>query len=140
MLELRGSRRLGLAWLAWCLALATALAAGCDLPWPLRLAMAVIALGLIRPGWRALAGPPAFAALRWLPDGRWQARQGGQWTYVKVGSVRRLGVLLWLCGSSGNGRFVLILDGSCMEPNPMRLLQARVRWPIPTREAGRQKG
>ncbi len=140
VLELRGSRRLGLAWAAWCLALAAALAAGCDLPWPLRLPAAAIPLALAWPGWRALAGPPALDALRWLPDGRWQALRCGRWSYVKVESARRLGVLLWLRGRSGNGRFVLILDGACMEPNPVRLLQARVRWPIPTREAGRQKG
>lgn len=137
-LELRGSRRLGLAWAAWCLALAGALAAGCGLPWPLRLAATVLPLGLVRPGWRRLAGPPPLEALRWLPDGRWQARRGGEWGYVKVVAARHLGVLLWLCGSSAAGPFALILDGPAMEPNPMRLLQARVRWPIPTREPGRQ--
>jgi hypothetical protein len=136
---LRGSRRLGLAWGAWCLALAAALAAGCQLPWPARVLAAAIPLGLARAGWRWLAGPPALQALRWLPDGRWQARQGGRWGYVMLGPPRRLGPLLWLCGSSAAGRFRLILDAPAMEPNAMRLLQARVRWPIPTRVAGRQK-
>ena len=140
VLELRGSRRLGLAWATWCLALAAAPALGCDLPWPPRLAAAAIPLCLLRPGWRWLAGAPALQALRWLPDGRWQARQGGQWGYVKLRPPRRLGPLLWLCGSSAAGPFALILDAAGMEPNPMRLLQARVRWPIPTREAGGQKG
>jgi len=139
VLELRGSRRLALAWAAWCLALAAALVTGCNLPWPLRLAAASIPVALLWPGWRWLAGPPALQALRWLPDGRWQARQGGRWGYVTLAPPRRLGCLLWLRASSASGSFRLILDGAAMEPNPMRLLQARVRWPIPTRGAGRQK-
>ena len=139
VLELRGSRRLGLAWVAWCLVLVAALAAGCQLPWPARLLAAALPLGLLGPGWRWLAGPPGLQALRWLPDGRWQARQGSGWGYVKLGPPRRLGPLLWLCGSSPAGPFRLILDTCAMEPNAMRLLQARVRWPIPTRVAGRQR-
>ncbi|MFM2288999.1 MAG: hypothetical protein RL684_2142 [Pseudomonadota bacterium] len=122
--------------------LAATLAAGTDLPVPIRLCPAALSLALMRPGWRWLAGPPACRALRWLPDGRWQVRRGdaaGHWSYVKPVSLRRLGPLLWLEGGSGADRIRLILDAAAMEPNAMRLLQARVRWSIPTRGAGRQK-
>jgi hypothetical protein len=124
---------------AWCLLLSAALAGGCQLPWPARLLAAAVPLGLLVPGWQWLAGLPGLQALRWLPDGRWQARRGMVWGYVKLEPPRRLGPLLWLRGSSPAGSFRLILDARAMEPNAMRLLQARVRWPIPTRVAGRQK-
>ena len=122
--------------------LAAALATGTDLPLPVRFVSASLPLALLRPGWRWLAGPQACQALRWLPDGRWQVRRGGPgspWAYVKPVSLRCLGPLLWLRGGSGAGRIRLILDAAAMEPNAMRLLQARVRWSVPTRGAGRQK-
>ena len=131
-----------MAWLAWCLVLAAALAAGADLPWPVRIGSAALPLALLGPGWRWLAGPPACRALRWLPDGRWQISRGGPdgpWAYVKPVSLRRLGPLMWFRGCSGAGRIRLMLDAAAMEPNAVRLLQARVRWSVPARGPGRQK-
>jgi hypothetical protein len=142
---------MALAWLLWCLGLA----GGCALgawrgvaaagPWPWGLAMpaALLALALIRPGWRWLLGrgPLAPRRLSWLADGRWWLERRDGWAgYVTFSPPRRLGPFVWLQGRSPHGHMGCLLDGATMEPNALRLLKARVGSPAPIRGEGPIKG
>ena len=130
ILESRGAPRLAALWVTWCLGLACALGAGCDLPAPARAALVLTALGALWGGFRALLAPGGAGDIRlsWEADGRWRLlTAAGAATYVEAGAPRRLGPLIWVCWRHAGRRRYLLLDGTGMEPARLAMLKARMK-------------